>query len=129
MAPIEGTELAEIKASAQPYICNDLWHKDAWFPWEFKLAAGGIHAYTSIPLVTRGKGLGVIVFSRRKPDPFTPEQMTVLTDVARAVAVAVANAIANEEIARLRDQLEAENFALRDQLSQITKFEEMVGDS
>ena len=53
----------------------------------------------------------------------------MLTDVSRAIAVAVANALANEEIARLRDQLEAENVALRDQLSRITKFEEMVGDS
>ncbi len=129
MASIEGSEFAELKAATQPYICNDLWQKEAWFPWEFKLAAGGIHAYTSIPLVTRGKGLGVIVFSRRKPDPFTPEQMNVLTDVSRAIAVAVANALANEEIARLRDQLEAENVALRDQLSRITMFEEMVGDS
>jgi formate hydrogenlyase transcriptional activator len=55
--------------------------------------------------------------------------MTILVDVSRAIAVAVANALANEEIARLRDQLEAENVALRDQISRITKFEEMVGDS
>jgi formate hydrogenlyase transcriptional activator len=37
--------------------------------------------------------------------------------------------LANAEITRLRDQLEVENFALRDQLSRITKFEEIVGDS
>jgi formate hydrogenlyase transcriptional activator len=124
-----GSELEEIKKSSQPYICNDLLKKDEWFPHEFKLAAVGIRAYTSIPLLARGKGIGVLVFSRRKPDPFTPEQMTILVDVSRAIAVAVANALANEEIARLRDQLEAENVALRDQLSRVTKFEEIVGDS
>jgi formate hydrogenlyase transcriptional activator len=55
--------------------------------------------------------------------------MKILVDVSRAIAVAVANALANDEIARLRDQLEAENVALRDQLNRITKFEEIVGDS
>jgi formate hydrogenlyase transcriptional activator len=43
--------------------------------------------------------------------------------------VAVANALANAEIAKLRDQLAEENFVLRDQLNRITKFEEIVGDS
>src|SRR5262249_54303780 len=73
--------------------------------------------------------IGVLVFSRMKPDPFTPEQMTILTDVSRAIAVAVANALAWEENQKLRRQLEAENIALRDQLSRITMFEEIVGDS
>jgi len=129
LVPYAGSELEEVKKSSQPYICNDLLKKDEWFPHEFKLAAVGIRAYTSIPLLARGKGIGVLVFSRRKPDPFTPEQMAILVDVSRAIAVAVANALANEEISRLRDQLEAENVALRDQLSRVTKFEEIVGDS
>jgi formate hydrogenlyase transcriptional activator len=129
LVPYEGSELEMIKKAAQPYICDDLLKKDAWFPHEFKLGAAGIRAYTSIPLQARGKGIGVLVFSRLKPDPFRPEQMTILVDVSRAIAVAVANALANEEIARLRDQLEAENVALRDQISRITMFEEMVGDS
>jgi formate hydrogenlyase transcriptional activator len=129
LIPYEGSELETVKKASQPYICNDLLKKDAWFPHEFKLGAAGIRAYTSIPLQARGRGIGVLVFSRIKPDPFTPEQMMILVDVSRAIAVAVANALANEEITRLRDQLEAENVALRDQLSRITKFEEIVGDS
>jgi formate hydrogenlyase transcriptional activator len=129
MIPYEGSELEEVKRGNQPYICNDLLKKEAWLPHEFKLGAVGIRAYTSIPMEARGRRLGVLVFSRMNPDPFTPEQMTILTDVSRAIAVATANAVANEEIIRLRDQLEAENIALRDQLSRITTFEEIVGDS
>jgi formate hydrogenlyase transcriptional activator len=129
LIPYCDSELDEVKKSGAPYICNDLFAKEAWLPHEFKLAAAGIHAYTSIPLQVRGRGIGVLVFSRRQPDAFLPEQMTILIEVSRAIAVAVANALANAEIARLRDQLEAENIALRDQLSRITKFEELVGDS
>ena len=119
----------EVFKAGNPYICDDLLEKDEWWPWEFKLNSVGIRAYTSIPLKARGSQIGVLVFSRRDPDPFMPAEMTILTDVSRAIAVAVANALAWAENERLRAQLEAENIALRDQLSQITKFEEMVGDS
>ena len=55
--------------------------------------------------------------------------MEILTEVSRAIAVAVANALAWEENEKLRAQLEAENIALRDELNRVTKFEEIVGDS
>src|SRR5215510_7663852 len=129
MIPYVGSELDEVKRSGEPYICNDLLEKEAWLPHEFKLAAVGVRAYTSIPMQARGRRIGVLVFSRRNPEPFLPEQMVILTEVSRAIAVAVANALAWEENQKLRAQLEAENIALRDQLSSITKFEEIVGDS
>ena len=129
LIPYQGSELDEVQRAGGAYICDDLLEKDEWLPHEFKLAAVGVRTYTSIPLQSRGRRIGVLVFTRRVFEPFKPEQITILTDVSRAIAVAVANALANEEIARLRDQLEAENIALRDQLRQITKFEEIVGDS
>src|SRR5262249_1119621 len=50
LIPYKGSELEEIKRSDSPhnnpYICDDLLEKDAWFPHEFKLAAVGIRAYT-----------------------------------------------------------------------------------
>jgi formate hydrogenlyase transcriptional activator len=129
MIPYQGSELDEVQRSGEPYICNDLLEKEAWLPHEFKLAAVGVRAYTSIPLQARGRRIGVLVFSRRDPEPFLEEQMVILTEVARAIAVAVANALAWEENQKLRAQLEAENIALRDQLNRITTFEEIVGDS
>src|SRR5262245_44822115 len=74
LIPYAGSELDEIESASQPYICNDLLKKDEWFPHEFKLGAVGIRAYTSIPLQARGRVFGVLVFSRMRPDPFTPEQ-------------------------------------------------------
>ena len=41
----------------------------------------------------------------------------------------MANALANEEIRNLRDQLEAENLALRSQLGQARGFDEIIGDA
>jgi formate hydrogenlyase transcriptional activator len=112
-----------------PYTCADILQKETWLPHEQHLHEGGIRAYTAVPLFVQGKPIGVASFCRLKPIAFPPEQLTVLTDISRALAVAVANALANEEIRKLRDQLEAENIALRSQLGQAPWFEDIVGDS
>src|SRR5262245_11497894 len=72
MIPYEGSELAAVQSSSAPYICDDLLKKEAWLPHEFKLAAVGVRAYTSIPLQARGRRIGVIVFSRRDAEQFVP---------------------------------------------------------
>jgi hypothetical protein len=127
--PYEASELVTFHSGGDPYICNDLLEKEAWLPHEFKLAAVGVRAYASIPLEARGRRFGVFVFSSRAHEAFTPEQIMILTEVSRAIAVATANAIAWEENKKLRAQLEAENIALSDELSRITKFEEIIGNS
>jgi formate hydrogenlyase transcriptional activator len=109
--------------------CDDLLAKQDWYEHEFHLAASGVRAYTSILLVVRGEIIGIASFTRMEPIPYTAEELTVLSDVSRAIGVAVANAMANEEIRRLRDQLAEENIALRAQLGQAPWFEGIVGDS
>ncbi|HZS05295.1 MAG TPA: sigma 54-interacting transcriptional regulator [Blastocatellia bacterium] len=127
--PYEGSELERCLREGRPYTCADLFEKKGWYKHEFKQAAAGVRAYTSIPLYVRGKPIGTSVFTRFKPIAFTPDELTVLSEVSRAIGVAVANALANEEIRKLRDQLEAENIALRTQLNQMPWFDEIVGDS
>src|SRR5262249_59974804 len=75
------------------------------------------------------KKIGVAVFSRIKAQPFTEGDLAILRVISRTLAVAVANALANEEIRKLRDQLEHENLVLREQLDRVQKFDEIVGDS
>jgi len=111
------------------YTCGDLFAKEAWYDHDFHLAAGGIRAYTSISLIVREKMIGAAVFNRRQPIAFTESDLAILQDVSRALAVAVGNALANEEIRKLRDQLEQENIILREQLGRVQKFDEVVGES
>ena len=111
------------------YACSDILLKQEWFPHEYKLHFAGIRSYASLPLQVRGQRIGSIVFSRKQPVAFSPAQLSILTDVARPIAVAVANAIAWEEIQSLRDRLEEENVVLRSQLAEVKKFDEIVGDA
>lgn len=112
-----------------PYMCSDLLAKPTWYEHEHRLVAGGIRAYTSVPMKVRGKLAGTAVFSRRTPVGFDQDQLSLLSDVSRALAVAVTNALANEEIRALRDKLEAENVELRAKLGQAPWFEGIIGES
>jgi formate hydrogenlyase transcriptional activator len=114
---------------AAAYTCNDLFAKEGWYEHEFGLAAAGIRAYASIPMIVREKMIGKAAFSRITPMAFTDSDLAILRDISRALAVSVANALANEEIRKLRDQLEQENIILREQLVRVQKFDEIVGDS
>src|SRR5215467_10759362 len=53
------------KTDGAPYACNDLFAKEAWYEHEFGLAASGIRAYASIPMIVREKLIGVAAFSRK----------------------------------------------------------------
>jgi formate hydrogenlyase transcriptional activator len=128
LAPYEPISM-ELKMNGTPYVCNDLFAKEAWYEHEFGLAASGIRAYTSVPMIVREKLIGAAAFSRIEARAFTESDLAILGDISRALAVAVANALANEEIRKLRDQLEQENVILREQLCRVQKFDEIVGEA
>jgi formate hydrogenlyase transcriptional activator len=129
IVPYEGSAFEDALNAGRPHTCNDLMGNATWLQHEFRLSVAGMQAYAALPLMVQGRRIGNAFFGRASRDPFTPEQVQILADVSRAMSVAVANAIANEEVRRLRDQVEAENLALRAQLAQPPSFGDIVGDS
>ncbi len=117
------------EVAGEPYTCDDLLEKDGWFRHEHHLAKDGVRSYAAVPLVMRGQVLGVAAFIRLKQRAFPPHEKAILKDVSRALSIATANALANEEIRKLRQQLEAENISLREQLGQAPWFEEILANS
>ena len=115
--------------TGEPFASDDLLQKDGWYQHEFYLARGGVRSYAAVPLVARGRVLGVATFTRTEQRAFPAEELSILRDVGRALSVATANALANEEIRKLREQLEAENISLRTQLGQAPWFEEILAHS
>src|SRR5216683_5775280 len=96
-----------------------------------------------LPLISRNGVLGVLALGRRENHPFSRVDIEFLTQVANQVAIAVENATAYgqieearaelekafEEIKDLKDRLQDENVALREQIDQALMFEEIVGVS
>ena len=129
MVQVQGSSVGRQLSAGAAYSCPDVLAKAEWFPHESKLAAVGVRAYVSLPLHVRGEYIGVATIGRDEPVAFTAGQIAVLTDIARPLAVAVANAQAYREIQVLRDQLQQENLALRSQLGQAPWQGELVGNS
>ncbi len=102
---------------------------DRRFPEDERMVAIGVHSYVRAPLFVRERLVGVIIFTRRSPRRFTTDEVEVLEAVARPMAMAVSNSLAYAEIRRLKDQLEAENLVLREEIDQESMFEEIVGSS
>ena len=73
--------------------------------------------------------VGALVFGRTTLLPFSPDEVQILEDVSRPVTTAVANALAFEEIQRLRGQLEDENLALREEITAAAAAGGIIGAS
>jgi formate hydrogenlyase transcriptional activator len=93
------------------------------------LAELGIESACLVPMSARGLRVGTIVVGRRQGEPFSDDDVAILAAAAGQIAFAVANAVAFQEIATLRDKLALEKVYLEDELRSQYDFEEIVGES
>ena len=93
------------------------------------MVAGGVRAYVCVPLMARGRAIGALLLQSFAPDRYAPEDVPLLEEVAKQIALAVENMRAFEEIARLRARLEEENRYLQEEIKSDHNFEEIVGQS
>ena len=90
--------------------------------------AGG-ECIVVLPLIMGDEFVAALLVARMQLLPFRAEEVRVLEDVARPVATAVANALAFDEIQRLRSQLEDENLALREEVTAAAAAGGIIGAS
>lgn len=93
------------------------------------LLAAGIRSICHLPLVSRGRRLGILGLATTEENSLSADDLVLLTQVAAQVAIAVENARAHDEIAKLKDKLSKEKLYLEDELSSIHNFGEVVGNS
>jgi formate hydrogenlyase transcriptional activator len=89
----------------------------------------GVECAVVLPLTMDDEFVGSLAFGRTSATPFSPDEVSILEDVARPVATAVANALAFEEIQRLRARLEEENVALREEITATAAAGGIIGAS
>ena len=89
----------------------------------------GVRAYARTPLFVAGRLVGSITFARGEPGPFSAAEIALLEQISGPVAGAVANALAYEEIARLKNRLEEENLALRRDIDEHFMLDDIIGAS
>ena len=92
-------------------------------------AAEGIKAACNIPLVNRGRALGILSILRITETPFTPEDVDFLSRASGQIAIAVENALAYREISELKDKLAQEKLYLEEEFRSEMGFEQIIGNS
>jgi formate hydrogenlyase transcriptional activator len=93
-----------------------------------RLISEGVKIFCSIPLLSRGRPLGALNLGRGREVKFSAEDVELLVEVAKQVAIAVENAQAYRQISELRDRLAKENLYLEEEVRN-ENFGEIVGDS
>jgi formate hydrogenlyase transcriptional activator len=94
-----------------------------------RFRAAGVKSGCSIPLISRGRGLGVLCLVRLSDGAFTDDDVDVLTQIANQVATAVENALSFREIDALKNKLAEEKLYLEEEIRTEHNFEEAIGKS
>jgi formate hydrogenlyase transcriptional activator len=89
----------------------------------------GMESLCALPLLREERSFGALFFMSTKPDAYHAIPLALAERVASAVAVAVDNCFAYEELRQLRDRLAVENVYLKEEIQQEHNFEEIVGRS
>jgi hypothetical protein len=76
--------------------------------------AEGLKAICLIPLVNRGRAIGMLGIGRTGESAFTPNDVEFLARVSGQIAIALENALAWEEISDLKDKLAQEKLYLEE---------------
>ncbi len=123
-----GTAAGWVLDHRQPLLKRNL-EAERELPADEALLTGGVRSYLIVPLVARGRILGTLFLASWTPNRYAPEDVALLEEVGRQIALAIENMLAYEEIDRLRAQLEAENRYLQEEIQTEHNFEELTGQS
>lgn len=126
--PLSDSCVGQFLRSSAPYISDDL-AESTRFPEEELLRQAEIRNYVSLPLTKHDRLLGAVHYMSRRPLRVRDEELQLLIDASAIVSIAVANALAYEEIKALQERLKNENEALQDEIERGSMYEEIVGSS
>ena len=93
------------------------------------VVAEGLKSSCLIPLINRGRVLGILSIARINEAAFTAQDVEFLTQAAGQIAIAIENALAYHEISELKDKLAQEKLYLEEEIRGEMNFDNIVGNS
>jgi formate hydrogenlyase transcriptional activator len=125
----DGCPAARALATHTPVLVNRL--SKETFPSQRTevLLNKGIRSGCWLPLVGRGRVLGTFGICSFRESAFRPRDLNLLNEIANKVAIALDNALAFEEIAKLKNTLVEEKLYLEKEIQAEHNFEEIIGNS
>jgi formate hydrogenlyase transcriptional activator len=89
----------------------------------------GLKSGLTVPLISHDRALGILGVASFREDGFNADDIELLDQVGKQVAIAVDNALAFREIDALKNQLKEEKLYLEEEIRTEYNFEEIVGNS
>jgi formate hydrogenlyase transcriptional activator len=89
----------------------------------------GFRIGCSIPLTTPNAILGTIDLGRRSGGPFTQEDIDLLVQVSRQIAIALENALSYRELSEMKERLATEKLYLENEIRFDHNLGNMLGES
>ena len=93
------------------------------------LAEQGFQMILAMPLIAGGKSRGALKLGHHRPYVFTLDKFQLLEQIAARLAIVLDNALAYEEISKLKDKLACENRYLTEEIRNYASFDEIIGTS
>jgi formate hydrogenlyase transcriptional activator len=128
--PSAGTACRFAQESRRRYVAGAREELRTRFPMtHVVMEREGMEALCALPLLREEKSFGALFFMSTRRDAYREIPETLIDRVASAVAVAVDNCFAYEEVERLRNRLAAEKDYLQEEIQSEHNFAEIVGKS
>ncbi|MRS89445.1 formate hydrogenlyase transcriptional activator FlhA [Enterobacteriaceae bacterium RIT714] len=129
----EAGTLSERVFKSKEMLLLNLNERDELAPYErmlFNSWGNQIQTLCLLPLMSGNTMLGVLKLAQCEEHIFTTTNLKLLRQIAERIAIALDNALAYQEIHRLKERLVDENLALTEQLNNVdSEFGEIIGRS
>lgn len=126
--PIAGTSAQHVCDTKRPLLCRDVRQSIEFTDYDGYVKFG-ISSFVCVPMFIHARFIGAVYYTRMGDPALDEADAAILEEVTPPVAMAVGNALAYEEIMRLRDRLAQEVVVLREAIDTQGMFEEIVGSS
>jgi formate hydrogenlyase transcriptional activator len=128
LQPIEGSVMGTVFKAGKPVIL-DLCSEQLAAHVSTEARAEALESGCALPLISRGRTLGVLTLGSRVENSIRPEEVDFLLRAAGQLAIAIENRLAYRELAELKDKLAQEKLYLEDEIRGEIDFEGIVGQS
>jgi formate hydrogenlyase transcriptional activator len=126
--PIEGSFVGAVFKAGKPVVLN-LSNEQLASQVSTQARAEAIESGCALPLISRGRTLGVLTLGSRVENSIRPEDIDFLLRAAGQLAIAIENRLAYRKVAELKDKLAQEKLYLEDEIRGEIDFEGIVGQS
>src|SRR5712671_2852458 len=124
-----GVSSAKAFKTLKPVILNHIEASDVGSEEYANIVGEGLKSICYIPLVNRGRALGILGLGRRQENAFSEDDAEFLSVAAGQIAIAVENALAYREISELKDKLAQEKLYLEEEIRSEMSFDQIIGTS